>query len=155
MSSSGTRKNSPSQIVTGANRPASPRVQPRPRPFSSSTLRALYLSEAALVVAGRLSQILYDLQPVVHLGRQRVTGKLRERLVEHRNRGLVRRVVVGIVRERCADLGIEDVVYELVGVVRMRRPRRYSHVVRPAGRPRLGNDVIEVRVLGEGHERIP
>src|SRR3712207_7208438 len=66
MSSSGTRKKSPSQIVTGASRPASPRVQPRP--FPAPTLRALYLGEAALVVAGRLSHILYDLQPVVHIG---------------------------------------------------------------------------------------
>src|SRR3712207_5494102 len=114
MSSSGTRKKSPSQIVTGASRPASPRVQPRP--FPSPTLGALYLGEAPLVVAGRLSHVLYDLQPVVHLGCQGVTRKLGERVVEHRDCGLVGRVVVGVVRKRRPHLGIEDVVYELVGV---------------------------------------
>src|SRR5918998_2915751 len=144
MSSSGTRKKSPSQIVTGASRPASPRVQPRP--FPPPTLGALYLGEAALVVAGRLSNVLYDLQPVVDLVPQGVAGEAREGVVEHRDRGLVRRVVVGVVRERRPDLGVEDVVYKLVGVVRVRLARGDAHVVRPTGRPRLGDDVVEVRV---------
>src|SRR3712207_7101083 len=53
---------------------------------------------------------------------------------------------VGIVRERRPHLGVEDVVYELVGVLRVRSASRYCYVVRPAGRPRLGDDVVEVGV---------
>src|SRR5215218_7328798 len=111
---SGTRKKSPSQRVTGVSRPTSPKVQPRP--FSSPMLRALYLGEAALVVAGHLSQVLDDLQPVFHLGRQGVVWELRERVGQHRERGLIWRVEVEVAVECRADLGVEDVVYELVGI---------------------------------------
>src|SRR5215218_2999663 len=137
IKSSGTRKKSPSQIVTGVNRPASPGDQPRP--FPSPMLGALYLCEESRVLAGRLAHVFDDLQPVVHLGFQRVAGELLERVGDHRERGFVWRVVVGVVRERRADLGVEDVVYELVGVVRVLGALRYAHVVRPAGRPRLGD----------------
>src|SRR5918994_6181414 len=115
MKSRGTRKNSPSQNVTGASRPASLRDQPLP--FSSPMLGALYFGEQSRVLAGRLPHVLDDLQPFEHLGGELVTGKLLERLVDHRERGLVGRVVVGVVGERCTDLGVQDVVYELVGVV--------------------------------------
>src|ERR671917_2068839 len=153
MKSNGTRKKSPSQIVTGVSRPASPKVQPRP--FSSPILRALYLGEAALVVAAHLSQILNDLQPIFHLWRQGVVRVLLERVVDHRERGRIWRVVVEVVVQLRTDLGVENVVYELVGVVGVLRALRYRHVVRPAGRPRLGNDVVEIRVPGEGVVRIP
>src|SRR5215207_1388499 len=123
MRSSGTKKKSPSQIVTGVSNPVSPKVQPRP--FFPLMLRALYLGEATLVVASCLAQVLDDLQPVVHLRRQYVAGELLERVVDHRERGLVWCVVVGVVRERRADLGVEDVVYELVGVVGVLRAIRY------------------------------
>src|SRR5215211_5011682 len=141
IKSSGTRKKSPSQIVTGASRPASPRDQPRP--FLSPMLGALYLGEQSRVLAGRPPHVLDDLQPVVHLGCQRVTGELLERVVDHRESGFVWRVVVSVVRERRAGLGVEDVVYELVGVVGVLGALRYAHVVRPAGRPRLGNDGVD------------
>src|SRR5919112_3073281 len=152
MKSSGTRKNSPSQIVTGVSRPASPRDQPPP--FSSPMLGALYFGEQSRVLAGSLAHVLDDLQTVEHLGTQLVTRELLERLVDHRERGLVGRVVVGVVGERCADLGVQDVVYELVGVVWVLRSSRYRHVVRPAGRSRLGDDVVEVVVLRESEEGV-
>src|SRR5215216_4918776 len=152
IKSSGTRKKSPSQIVTGVSRPARPRDQPRP--FSFPMLGALYLGEESRVLAGRLAHVLDDLQPVEHLGFQRVAGELLERAIDRRERGLVWRVVVGVVRERCADLGVEDVVYELVGVVGVLGALRYAHVVRPAGRPRLGNDVVEVLVPGHDEEGV-
>src|SRR5215212_10764572 len=103
MKSKGTRKKSPNQRVTGVNRPASPKVQPRP--FSSPMLLTLYLGEAALVVAGDLSQVTDDLQPVLHLGCQGIVRELLERVVDHRERGLVRRVVVEVIVEYRASLG--------------------------------------------------
>src|ERR687893_2794520 len=117
MRSSGTRKKSPSQKVTGASKPANPRVQPRP--LFSPMLRALYLGEDALVLAGHLPHVLDELQPLEDLGRRVVGRDVREPLVDHRERSLVGGGVVGVVRERRADFGIEDVVYELVGVIRM------------------------------------
>src|SRR5512132_1127994 len=98
MNSSGTRKNSPSQNVTGASRPASPRDQPRP--FSSPMLGALYFGEQSRVLAGRLPHVLDDLQPVEHRGIERVTRELLERGVDHRERGRVGGVVVGVGGER-------------------------------------------------------
>src|SRR5215218_1601586 len=153
IKSSGTRKKSPSQRVTGVSRPTSLKVQPRP--LSSPMLRALYLGEAALVVAGHLSQVLDDLQPVFHLGRQGVVREFLERIGQHGERGLIWRVEVEVAVECRADLGVEDVVYELVGVVRVLCALRYRHVVRPAGRPRLGDDVVEIRIPGERVVRIP
>src|SRR5918998_1798234 len=152
MSSSGTRKNSPSKIVTGASSPASLRDQPRP--LCSPMLGALYLGEDALVLAGRLPSVLDDLEPLEDLGFQLVTGEARERLVDLRERGIVGRVVVGVVRELGPDLGVEDVVYELVGVVRVLRTVRDAHVVRPAGRSRLGDDEVEVVVPGHREEGV-
>src|SRR5919112_109793 len=132
IKSSGTRKKSPSQRVTGVSSPTSPKVQPRP--FSSPMLRALYLSKAALVVASHLSQVLDDLQPVFHLGCQRVVRELRERVGQHWERGLIWRVEVEVGVVRCA--------------------LRYRHVVRPAGGARFRYDVVEIGVTGEGVVRI-
>src|SRR3712207_930356 len=103
MSRSGTRKKSPSQIVTGASSPASPRDQPRP--FLSPILGALYLGEDALVLTRRLPGIFDDLQPVEDLGPQDVARQARECLVDLRDRCLVWCVVVGVVRELGPDLG--------------------------------------------------
>src|SRR3712207_2790542 len=153
MRNSGTRKKSPSQKMTGASRPASPRVQPPS--FFSPMLRALYLGEDALVLAGLFSHVLDELQPLEDLGWRGVGRDVLERFVDHRQRGLVGRGVIGVVGELGSDLGIEDVVYELVGVIRMRCTCRYRHVVYPAGRRRLWNDVVEVVVLSDGPEAVP
>src|SRR5215204_2702230 len=115
MSSSGTRKNSPSHRVTGESSPVSPSVQPRPLPM----LGALYRGEQVRVLAGRAPDVLDYLQPVEHAGLQLVTGKRLEGAVDLRQRRLVRRVVVGVVGERRPRLCAEDVVDELVGVVRV------------------------------------
>src|SRR5918997_242472 len=85
---------------------------------------------------------------------QTVTGEARERLVDLRERGIVRRVEVSVVRELGPDLGVENVVYELVGVVRVLRTIRDAHVVRPAGRSRLGDDEVEVVVPGHREEGV-
>src|SRR5215208_536127 len=124
MRSSGTRKKSPSQMVTGESRPANLNVQPRP---SLPMLGALYRGEEGGVRAGRSPDVLDDLQ-----------------------RRLVRRVVVRVVGECRACLGAEDVVYELVGVVRVLGALGYAHVVRPAGRRGLRDDVVEILVGGKG-----
>src|SRR5215204_3599410 len=153
MSRSGTRKKSPSHSVTGASNPASPRDQPRPLP--SPMLGALYFGEDALVLARRLTCVLDDLEPLEDLGRQVVARKVLERPGYLRQRCRVGRVVVGVVRELRADLGVEDVVYELVGVIGVLGAVWDAHVVRPAGRRRLGDDVVEVVVRREREEGVP
>src|SRR4028118_1580385 len=104
MSSSGTRKKSPSQIVTGASNPANPRDHPRP--LLPPMLGALYLGEDALVLPRRLTGVLDDFEPLKDLIRQHVAGEFRERLIYLRQRGRVGRVVVGVVRELRADTAV-------------------------------------------------
>src|SRR4028118_769017 len=127
MSNSGTRKKSPSQIVTGASSPAS--LGDHPCPLSPLMLGALHLSEDALVLARRLTGVLDHLEPLEDLGRQDVAGEVLERPGYLRQRGLVGRVVVGVVRELRPDLGVEDVVYEIVGVVGVLGAVGDTHVV--------------------------
>src|SRR5215204_6158340 len=152
MRSRGTRKKSPSHMVTGVSNPASLKVQPRP-PFPISG--ALYRGEEGRVSAGRFPHVLDGLQPFEYAGVQRVTREVLERAVDHRQCRLVWRVVVSVVRERSPRLGVEDVVYELVGVVGMLGALGYGHVVRPARRRRLGDDVVEVLVRSEREEGVP
>ena len=90
-------------------------------------LGALYFGKQLRVFAGRLAHVLDDLQPVVHLGCQLgiVARELLERVVDHRERRRVGRVEVGVVRERRADLCVEYVIYEPVGVVAAIKPWNY------------------------------
>src|SRR5215218_6588292 len=147
MRSSGMRKKSPSHTVTGESSPASLKVQPRP---CLPMLGTLYRGEEGRVLARRGAHVLDDLQPIEDAGIQLVTRKVLESPVDHGERRLVGRVVVRVVGERGPRLGAEYVVYELVGVVGVLGTFRDSHVVRPAGRCRLGDHIVEVLVGGEG-----
>src|SRR4028118_2421706 len=104
-------------MATGARSTARPSDQPLAT--RSLISGALHFGKEALVLARGLARVLYDLQPLEDAFGEHVAWQVLERVVDHPQRRRVRGVVVGVVRELGPGLRPQDVVYELVGILRV------------------------------------
>jgi hypothetical protein len=74
-----------------------------------------------------LTDVLLERKLGQHVGRWVDQRVVLDRFRDERLGGLVGAAVVDEVRERGADLGLEDVVHELLGVLGVRRALRDRH----------------------------
>ena len=100
------------------------------------------------------ADVLLERQRREHRGRRVDQRVVEDVLVDVRLRGLVRAAVVHVVRERGADLGLEDVVHERFRVLRVLGALRDRHRVDPRERTRGGDHVLDVLVVGLDREDV-